>query len=98
MSILAAVMTLALQPAYINPDDRVINRASELVPWCRAEAEARAIGEGKTIYQWTSSHYSRGNVLHVDGKLRVEGADVVVRCRIAKGARQQYASMDMESP
>lgn len=98
MSILATVVMLALPPAYVDPDDRIISRASELVPWCRAEAEALAIGEGKTIYQWTASHHSRGRVLHVEGKLRVEGEDRLVHCRIAQGARQQYASIEVTKP
>jgi hypothetical protein len=85
----------AQAPPPVPPPDaeRVINAASELVPWCRAEAEARFVAEGRAIYQWSASHHSRGNTLFVNGRLRVEGVDYLVDCRIARGAREYYASI-----
>ncbi|MFY2763706.1 hypothetical protein [Arenimonas sp. MALMAid1274] len=82
----------------VHEHDRVFQRASELVPWCKAEAEAHFVGRGETTYQWTSSYHDRGNVLHVEGKLRVEGADIGVHCRIARGAREQYATIEISDP
>ena len=78
--------------------NRVINQASELVSWCRSEAEARYIAKNITPYQWTASFHDDSNVLYVDGKLRVHGDDVAVRCRIAQGARVQYAIISIDDP
>jgi hypothetical protein len=96
MSLVVVLFLLVATPAYVDPDDRVISLASELDPWCRTEAEARLLADGKTTYGWTSSHLSRGNVLHVEGRLRVQGADVAVNCRIVKGARLRYAAIEIK--
>src|SRR5262245_31002026 len=77
---------------------RIIDQPSELVPWCRSEAEARYIAKSITPYQWTASYHDDSNVLYVDGKLRVHGDDVAVRCRIARGARTQYAIIEIDDP
>lgn len=79
-------------------EDRIIGQASELVSWCRAEAEAHYVAKGITPYQWTSSYHDKGNVLHVDGRLRVHGNDVEVHCRIARGAREKYAVIEIDDP
>jgi len=84
-----------------DPDDhhdREVHQASELVPWCRQEAEARYIGRGETTHQWSARHSDRGNMLSVEGRLRVEGRDVQVKCRIARGAREQYATIEIDDP
>lgn len=73
--------------------DRVLTSASMLVPWCRAEAEARVVAQGGTPYQWSASYRDRGKVLEVDGRLRVDGEDVLVQCRVARGARERYATI-----
>jgi hypothetical protein len=79
--------------------EREFRTASQLAPWCREEAEAHVIATGKTPYQWTASHHDRGDVLIVEGKLRVEGGnDVAVTCRIARGARERYASIVFGTP
>ena len=95
MSLIAAALLQVATPTYVDPQDRIIQTTSELAPWCRSEAEARVVAEGKTTYQWTSSQIVRGNVLHVEGKLRVQGGDVQVQCRIARGARLRYASIEL---
>ncbi len=77
-------------------EERVISLASQLAPWCRDEAEAIVIGRGGTPYQWTASYRDRGDRLQVDGRLRVDGEDVAVRCRIARGARERYASIEFD--
>ena len=100
MPLLALLLAAALPAAPPLPvaedthHDRVIVSASGLVPWCRTEAEARVVARGGTPYQWTASYRDRGKVLEVDGKLRVDGADVAVRCRVARGARERYATLE----
>ena len=100
MSLLALLLAAAAPAAPSAPvvedihHERVIASASTLVPWCRAEAEARVVAGGGTPYQWTASWRDRGNVLEVDGRLRVDGEPVAVRCRIARGARDRYATLE----
>jgi hypothetical protein len=74
----------------------VIDRASQLVPWCRAEAERRFVAKGLTPYQWSSSYHDRGKMLNVTGRLRVEGRDVEVRCSVVRGAREYDASIQID--
>jgi hypothetical protein len=95
LSALLPLAAAAQDTAEIDAHHQVINLASELVPWCRAEAEARAIGQGHTVYQWTSSYSDRADTLEVKGKLRVEGGDFAVTCRIARGARADYGAIEM---
>jgi hypothetical protein len=73
----------------------VISQASDLVPWCKAEAEAR-YARNITPYNWTASYHQKGNVLYVDGNLRANGEEVTVHCRIAGGARDEYATIDID--
>ena len=101
MSLLALLLAAAAPAAPSAPvvdedihHERVIASASTLVPWCRAEAEARVVAGGGTPYQWTASWRDRGNVLEVDGRLRVDGEPVAVRCRIARGAQERYATLE----
>lgn len=81
-------------PAY----ERTISSGSEFAPWCRNEAEARYIARNLTPYQWTASYHDRDGVLYVKGSLRVEGQTVEVRCRIAQGARERYATIEIDDP
>ena len=94
--IIAASAASANEP-YRDPY-RVISQASELVPWCKSEAESRYIARNITPYQWAASYHDRSNILYVDGRLRVHGDDVTVRCRIARGAREQYATIEIDDP
>lgn len=93
-----AALLLAQQPVPALHPDRIIARASELVTWCRMEAEYRYLARGITPYQWTSSYSDRGNVLYVDGRLRADGRTVEVRCQIARGVPASYASMRIDDP
>lgn len=97
---IAALTAIAGNPARAGDHghDRTINQASELVPWCRSEAESRYIARNITPYQWTASYHDSSNVLYVEGKLRVHGDDVAVRCRIARGAREGYAVIEIDDP
>ena len=93
---LATAVTAAPSPTVAEDvhHDRVIASASLLAPWCRTEAEARIVAQGGTPYQWTASYRDRGKVLEVDGKLRVDGRDVAVRCRVARGAQERFATIE----
>jgi len=93
----AILAFFAALPA-IGNEHRTISQASELVPWCKAEAEARYIARNITPYQWTASYHEGGNIFYVDGKLRVHSQDVVVRCRVARGAIEDYATIEIDDP
>ena len=58
----AAAQTTGTPPGhpYYGPDLSIL-QASDLVPWCRQEAEARYIGRGEKVYQWAASHSSRAS-------------------------------------
>jgi len=102
MRIVAAVLVLVAVSAFAgNPPlpvdrDKVINQASELVPWCKAEAEYRYLQKDITPYQWTASYHDRSGILFVDGKLRVHDEDVVVRCHVGQGMRGTYAAIEID--
>lgn len=70
-----------------------IHTGSELVEWCKAESEAEFVAQSKTAYNWVARHVERGNVLVVEGEWRVDGDRMAVECRIAKGARREFASV-----
>jgi hypothetical protein len=78
--------------------EREIHQASELVPWCRQETEARFVARGERTYQWSASYSDRGSALSVEGRLRVEYREVKVECRIARGALERYATIDIQDP
>ncbi len=100
MKYLSTVLLLAIAaPALAHYDDnQVIHVASALVPWCRAEAEMRYRVQNITPYQWTASYHSYSDTLYVDGKLRVYGDDVAVRCRMLQGARTATAIIEIDDP
>ena len=98
--VLVALMNLTqIQlPPSARRDDVVVYEASGLVAPCREEAEAYFVGQGHTTYQWAASHRSRGNVLHVEGRLRVGHDDVQVRCRLPRGGRLTYMVLEVDRP
>jgi len=99
MKLFCAVALLAIvSPLSAHEHERVIAQASDLAPWCQSEAEARYVAKGVATYQWSASYHDSGNTLYVDGKLRVHGDDVVVQCHIARGAREQYGTIQIEDP
>ena len=93
-----AVLALFAALPAMGSEHRPFSQASELVPWCEAEAEASYVARNVTPYQWTASYHESGNILLVDGKLRVHGQDVSVRCRVARGAVQDYATIEIDDP
>jgi hypothetical protein len=98
----SGMLVLVALPASADPGydtrEREIHQASALVPWCRQEAEARYTARGETTYQWSASYSDKGNTLSVEGRLRVQGRDVKVECRIARGARERYATIAIQDP
>jgi hypothetical protein len=105
MKRLMAVLAMAAAPAFAGEsqfepprNERTFELASELVPWCKSEAEARYVAKNVTPYQWTARYHDSGNVLVVEGRLRVHGDDVAVNCRIARGARERYATIEIDDP
>lgn len=96
LPLVLALATIAPTPA--PAPERVFQRASELQPWCRQEAEAELVGRGLTTYQWTGAYRDEGNTLVVEGKLRADGRDYPVSCRIARGARERYATIKVSEP
>lgn len=100
---LALIPLLAALPALghqVVPHEHeiVFTRASQLVPWCRQQAEAHYLARGIPTYQWTASYHDRGNLLHVQGQLRADGRYVQVSCRVARGARERYATIEILEP
>jgi len=90
--VFASSFQLNAQPHY---QELEFSRASDLMSWCEAEARAHFVGKGVTSYQWSGRHYEKGNVLFVEGKIRANGDDVPVACRVAKGARERYAIVEI---
>ena len=89
-------LSLFALSAFAHEHERVITQASDLESWCKSETEARYIARDITPYQWTASFHDSGNILYVDGKLRVHGDDVTVHCRIARGAREEYGAVEID--
>ena len=94
----AALLTQVALPPSARRDDIVVFAASQLVAPCREEAEAYYVGKGHTTYQWAASHKSRGNVLYVEGRLRVDQDDVQVKCRLPQGGRLTYMVLEVDKP
>jgi hypothetical protein len=80
----------------IGSEHRPLSQASELVPWYKAEAEAPYVARNVTPYQWTASYHESGNILYVEGKLRVHSQDVSVRCNVPRGAAEDYATIQID--
>jgi len=97
-TLLVMLLTVIALPPSATRDDIVLFEASDLVGYCRSEAEAYYVGKGHEIYQWAASHKSRGNVLYVDGRLRVDHDDIQVACRLPKGARLTYMTLEVSQP
>ena len=100
MKILIILLAASLPHAASAHDQqhRVVYQASDLVSWCRDEAEARYVARNITPYNWTASYHDRSNILYVDGRLRVHDSDVEVHCRLANGARLEYGAIEIEDP
>jgi hypothetical protein len=98
LKVSCAVLALFAALPAVGSEHRPISQASELVPWCKAEAEAPYVARNITTYQWTASYHESGNILYVDGKLRVHSQDVSVRCSVPRGAVEAYATIQIDDP
>ncbi|WP_457005719.1 hypothetical protein [Luteimonas sp. A501] len=101
MRLVLATAILACSPqlaAQHHHHELEFHQASELLPWCEAEARAHFVGKGATPYQWTGRYYDKGNVLFVEGKIRANGNDVPVACRVARGGRERYVVIEIAEP
>jgi hypothetical protein len=91
--LLGLALAFAAPLALSHPEDRAINSGSELRDWCKAESQATFIGKGQTPFNWSASYWDEGNVLMVKGSWRVNESQVIVECRVARGAEARYATM-----
>jgi hypothetical protein len=89
---------LSFSIAAHDQQHRIIYQASDLVSWCRDEAQARYIAQNITPYNWTASYHDSANILYVDGRMRVHDSDVEVHCRLASGARVEYGVIEVSDP
>ncbi|ENO84008.1 hypothetical protein [Thauera linaloolentis] len=92
---LVSSLDLVAQP-YLR-DEIEFRQGGELLSWCQSEAQAYFVGKGIPTYQWSARHYERGNVLFVEGSIRANGSDVPVTCRVAKGARERHAIVEVHN-
>lgn len=84
-------LLIGMQVGAVEEMDEPINDAAELRDWCKAESEAEFVAKDVTPYNWSASRWQDGNILLVKGYWRIESDDVMVECRIVKGARRKYA-------
>ncbi len=81
--------------ASAHDEDIPIKYAMELKSWCKSESENHFASIEKTPYNWTASWWSEGNILFVEGMWRVDRKDIVVKCRVVKGADKKYATYEL---
>lgn len=79
--------------ASAHEQDAPVNSAFALSQWCQKESAASFVGQGKTPHNWVASYVDVGNTFRVDGAWRVDGVDMRVTCRIARGAEPRFATI-----
>jgi hypothetical protein len=95
-SLMPVLLLVSATASAIDHDDKPINSGSELSDWCKSQSEATFVGRGLSPFNWTASYSDQGNALQVKGKWRVNGSEVSVECRVARGAQSRYASMSIQ--
>lgn len=95
-TIFLLLFLVAFQVDALDDEEVPINDAAELRDWCREESEAEFVAKNITPYNWSASWWQEGNMLLVEGYWRVGGDEVIVTCRVAKGARRKYAVYDIK--
>ncbi len=93
--ILASSSSLAAQQNPRTRHEQTFFSASELRSWCESEARTRFVAKNIPTYQWTARYVEDGNLLVVEGKIRAHGDDAPVSCRVAKGARERDAVVEI---
>jgi hypothetical protein len=97
MKYLAATACLFATAALAeNRFDPPVNSSSELLEWCQQESQATLIGKGITPFNWTASHWDSADTLFVKGSWRDGSKQVIVECRIGRGAKRSYATMSIQ--
>ena len=76
-------------------DEAVFNSPSELMPYCQKEAAAQLGARGVPTYQWSARHHMQGNLMVVEGQIKTDKGNVPVTCRVARGARERYAVVEI---
>ena len=76
-------------------DEAVFNSPSELMPYCQKEAAAQLGAKGVPTYQWSARHHMQGNLMVVEGQIKTDKGNVPVTCRVARGARERYAVVEI---
>ena len=61
------------------------------MPWCQKEASGQLGSKGVATHGWSARHYSKDNLLIVEGQIRTDKGDVPVTCRVARGGKERYA-------
>jgi hypothetical protein len=99
MERIAIIISLAFAvPAMAHDHTRTIDLAADLVHWCKSEAESRYVAKNITPSNWTASYYDRDGIFYVNGSLRAHDSNINVKCRIAQGAREEYAVIEIADP
>lgn len=81
-----------------NQYDPPINSSGELLEWCQQESQATLLGKGIKPFNWTASHWDEADTLFVKGSWRDNTKEVVVECRVGRGAKRSYAAMSIHDP
>ncbi|MGC3981404.1 MAG: hypothetical protein QM808_09110 [Steroidobacteraceae bacterium] len=99
MKYAAIVALLSATPVLAaNQYDPPINSTVELLEWCQQESQATLIGKGDKPFNWTASQWDSADTLFVKGSWRSGVKEVVVECRVGKGAKRSYASISIHDP
>ena len=91
--LMTLIVTMMAASAIAYDRDAVINTASELRDWCKAESEAALIAKGDSPFNWTARYWDQGNTLMVKGQWRLSGSNVAVECSVARGTQARFATM-----
>ena len=86
-AVLLALRFICTQ-AYTIDDEH--HPPGERLPWCKAK--------GESTCQWTALYHDKSSVLYVEGKPRMHGDDVPVRCGLPGRGREADAPVEMDDP
>jgi len=84
---------------FVLADDGMlpIVNTTALQEWCKNKSAGHFLAKDITPYNWSFSHWTKGNVLHVKGHWKINGSKQIVNCRILKDAERKYAIIEMPS-
>lgn len=83
--------------SYAEEETIIINDTTELKEWCKHESSLHFTSKNQTPYNWTSSWWTEGNIIHVKGEWLVDNKAITVQCNIRKGAEEKYASLQISN-